>query len=45
MKYQAEKQGESGFFDELATDATKLSEALEEFDRVMKVKYADSVVL
>lgn len=34
MKYQAEKQGESGFFDELATDATKLSEALEEFDRV-----------
>ena len=34
MKYQAEKQGESGLFDELATDATKLSEALEEFDRV-----------
>ena len=32
MKYQAEKQGQSGFvFDELVTDNAKLTEALEEF--------------
>ena len=34
MKYQAEKQHESGFFEELVTDNAKLTEALEEFDRV-----------
>ena len=34
MKYQAEKQGEAGFFDELVTNAERLTEAVEEFDRV-----------
>ena len=34
MKYQAEKQGEGIFFEELVQDMAKLTGALEEFDRV-----------
>ena len=34
LKYQSDKAGELGFFDELAADAERLTLALEEFDRV-----------